>query len=170
MTKVWDFWVRIGHWLLVLSIIVAWLTRHGGGDWHELPGYAALAIVVARIVWGFVGSQHARFRDFVRGPRVVLDYTRALKEKRERHFLGHNPLGGYMVIALLATILLTAVTGWLYTTDRFWGVEWVGEVHDLCADLVLMLALLHVGGVLFACARERENLVAAMFHGRKRVR
>ena len=169
MVKVWDLWVRIGHWLLVLCITVVWLTRHGGEALHEWVGYAALAIVGTRIVWGFVGSAHARFSDFVQHPRAVLSYAQALPRHYEQRYLGHNPLGGYMVIALLVAIALTGLSGWLYTTDKFWGVEWVGETHELLADALLLLVAAHIGGVLFACYRERENLVGAMFHGRKRI-
>jgi cytochrome b len=170
MSKVWDLWVRIGHWLLVFSIAAAWLTRHGGGALHEWLGYAALALVAIRIVWGFVGSTHARFRDFVFKPKTVIDYAKALPQRREAHYLGHNPLGGYMVIALLVTVVLTAVSGWLYTTDRFWGIEWVGNTHALLSDVLLVLIAVHIAGVIFASRREGQNLVASMFHGRKRVR
>jgi cytochrome b len=170
MTRVWDLWVRIGHWLLVLSVAAAWLTRHGGDAVHEWLGYAALAIVAIRIVWGFIGSTHARFRDFVFSPKMVLGYTGDLVKQREHHYLGHNPLGGYMVMALIVTVALTGTSGWLYTTDRFWGVEWVGETHEFLSDLLLVLIALHVAGVIFASVREGQNLVASMIHGRKRMR
>jgi cytochrome b len=168
--QVWDLWVRIGHWLLVFSIAAAWFTRHGGGAWHEWLGYGALAVVAVRIVWGFVGSPHARFSDFVFEPKAVIDYAKALPRRSETHYLGHNPLGGYMVMALLATVALTAVSGWLYTTDRFWGIAWVGNTHAALSDLLLVLIAVHIAGVIFACGREGQNLVASMFHGRKRAR
>ncbi len=170
MIKVWDLWVRIGHWLLVFCVAAAWLTRHGGGEWHEWLGYAALAIVAIRIVWGFVGSSHARFADFIHSPKAVIEYVQAMRAHKEKHYLGHNPLGGYMIVALLVTIALTGASGWLYTTDRYWGVEWVGETHDFFADVLFALVAAHIAGVLFAGYREGENLVAAMFHGRKRLR
>jgi cytochrome b len=170
MTRVWDLWVRIGHWLLVFSVAAAWLTRHGGDAVHEWLGYAALAIVAIRIVWGFIGSPHARFADFVSSPPTVLGYAGDLLKRRERHYVGHNPLGGYMVMALLITVALTGTSGWLYTTDRFWGVEWVGETHEFLSDLLLVLIALHVAGVIFASVREGQNLVASMIHGRKRMR
>lgn len=168
--KVWDLWVRIGHWLLVLSIAAAWLTRHGGERLHEWLGYTAMAVVAVRLVWGCIGSSHARFKDFVYKPKAVINYARALRQHDEQHYVGHNPLGGYMVLALLVTVALTSISGWLYTTDRFWGIEWVGETHELLSNALLALIALHIGGVLFASYRERENLVAAMFHGRKRMR
>jgi cytochrome b len=165
--KVWDLWVRIGHWLLVVTVAAAWLTRHSSSQWHEWGGYAAAILIAVRVAWGFFGSAHARFRDFVLGPKTVLNYARDLLARRERHYWGHNPLGGYMVVALLTVVALTAASGWLYTTDRYWGVAWVGDTHALLSNLLLLLIGAHVAGVLFACWRERRNLIAAMFHGRK---
>lgn len=164
---VWDPLVRVGHWLLVLSILFAWLTRHRPGPWHEWIGYASLAIVAVRLVWGWRGTQHARFIDFVRGPRATLAYARAFLERREVRMLGHNPLGGWMVLALLATVAAVGVSGWLYTTDRFWGVEWLEKVHSRLTDLLWTLIGLHVAGVLYTSFRHRENLVGAVLHGRK---
>ena len=126
---VWDPIVRVGHWLLALTVLFAWLTRHSPGLWHEWIGYASLAIVAVRLVWGLRASGHARFADFVRGPRDTLSYARALLSGREPRTIGHNPLGGWMIVAMLVTATIVGVSGWLYTTDRFWGVEWVESVH-----------------------------------------
>lgn len=170
MIRVWDLWVRIGHWLLVLGIAGAWLSRHGAEFWHSVAGYGVLGLLAIRVAWGFCGSVHARFGDFVRSPGAVIAYTQALRRHRAPHYLGHNPLGGYMVLALLALIALAGASGWLYTTDRFWGVAWVGELHSAAADVLLGLVAAHVAGVLFASYNERENLIAAMLHGRKQSR
>lgn len=164
---VWDPLVRISHWLLVTTVVAAWFTRHGGGARHEWIGYAVLAIVVIRLAWGLVGSQHARFSDFVAGPRKTLHYARLAVRGEEPRYLGHNPLGAWMVVALLTTVIVVAVSGWLYTTDRFWGIAWVETVHSNGTDVLIALVALHVGGVLHASWRHRENLLAAMFHGRK---
>ncbi len=170
MIRVWDLWVRIGHWLLVLSIAVAWFTRHGSDSWHQASGYGALLLLVIRILWGFAGPAHARFGDFVQSPAAVVRYAQALGRRAAPHYLGHNPLGGYMILALLATIAVAGLSGWLYTTDRFWGVAWVGDTHSVASDVLLGLIAAHVAGVLYASYQERENLVAAMFHGFKRLR
>ena len=167
--RVWDPFVRVGHWLLVLSIILAWLTRHGGGRWHEWIGYVSLAVVVVRFVWGWTGSQHARFADFVRSPSVTWQYVCQMVKRREPRHLGHNPLGGWMLVILLLMVALVGLSGWLYTTDRFWGVAWVERLHSKLADALLVLAGVHVAGALYASFRHRENLVAAMVHGRKRT-
>jgi cytochrome b len=168
--RVWDPLVRIGHWLLALSILSAWLTRHSPGPWHEWLGYAALAIVAVRLVWGLIGGPYARFSGFVRSPRTTLSYVEALIHGREEPSVGHNPLGAWMIVALLATVTAVCATGWLYTTDRYWGVEWVETLHSTLTDLLFVLAALHVAGVVHASWRHRENLIAAMFHGRKRAR
>ena len=166
--KVWDPLVRIGHWLLVLSVVLAWLTRHEAGPWHEWLGYAALAVVAVRLFWGAVGPPNARFGEFVRPPAETLRYAGQVLGGREGRHLGHNPLGGWMIVALLLTVTAVGLSGWLYTTDRYWGVEWVEELHSTLTDVLIVLVVLHIGGVLLASFRHRENLVAAMFHGRKR--
>lgn len=167
--RVWDPLVRVGHWLLALSVLFAWLTRHSPGPWHEWIGYTSLAIVAVRLVWGWRGSHHARFAQFVYGPRATLAYARALLGGREPRTLGHNPLGGWMILALLVTVTLVGASGWLYTTDRFWGVEWVEQLHGWLTNVLWALVGLHVAGVLYTSLRHRENLVAAMLHGRKPI-
>ena len=166
--RIWDPLVRIGHWALVLCVSIAWLTRHRPGPWHEWLGYAAAAVVSLRLIWGWCGSRHARFADFLRGPAATLRYARAVLARTEPVILGHNPLGGWMVVALLLTVALVCGTGWLYTTDRYWGVEWVETLHRTLTNLLILLVLLHVAGVVYTSWRHRENLVAAMFHGCKR--
>ena len=165
---VWDALVRVLHWSLVLTVAAAWLTRHSPGRWHEWLGYATLAIVAARTTWGFIGSGHARFVNFVRPASATVAYVRAVFSRREVRFVGHNPLGAWMVIALLAMVALVGLTGWLYTTDRYWGVAWVEELHSTLSDILFLFVALHVLGVVFTSARHRENLVASMLHGRKR--
>lgn len=165
---VWDPLVRIGHWALVAGVVVAWLTRHGWRETHEWIGYATLLLVALRVAWGWVGPRYARFRQFVRSPAVTLRYAGEALARKEPRYLGHNPLGGWMILALLAAVTATGLTGWLYTTDAYWGVEWLGNVHESLSDLLFALAGLHILGVLTASRRHRENLIAAMLHGRKR--
>jgi cytochrome b len=168
MIRVWDAPVRILHWSLVLSVVTAWLTRHSPGRWHEWLGYAALAIVLTRALWGFFGSRHARFSDFVRTGPATAAYTRSVFSGREARFVGHNPLGGWMVVVLLVMVAAVGFTGWLYTTDRYWGVDWVEELHEMLSNVLFLFVALHLAGVIFTSVRHRENLVAAMLHGRKR--
>lgn len=174
MVKVWDPLVRASHWLLVVCVALTWVSGEGGKAWHEVSGYLACAIISVRIIWGFVGpryarnARYARFAEFVRTPSVTFAYGLRVLAGNEPRYLGHNPLGGWMIVLLLTCIALTGFTGWLYTTDRFWGVEWVGELHEGLAIALLCLIATHIAGVVLASKRHGENLAAAMLHGRKR--
>jgi cytochrome b len=163
--RVWDAFVRVAHWTLVACVIAAWFAR---GTPHEWLGFAALAVVLARIFWGFAGSAYARFVQFVRSPRQTVAYARRVAVREEERYLGHNPLGGWMIVALLGTVGLVSASGWLAITDRYWGIEWVQDLHEALADILLALALLHVAGVAYSSVRHGENLVGAMITGRKR--
>jgi len=167
--KVWDLVVRVLHWSLVASVVGAWITREGDDVLHVRLGYAALAIVVVRVIWGFVGSRYARFDEFVRSPRETTTYLKAVIAHREPRHIGHNPLGALMIVALLAIVAGICVTGWLYTTDAYWGVEWVGKLHEGLTDLLIVLVVLHLAGVVFTSIRQRENLVKAMLTGMKKA-
>jgi cytochrome b len=168
-TAVWDPLVRLFHWSLVVSFGVAWLTADEWESLHYWSGYAAGALIAFRIIWGFVGPRYACFAQFVRSPATVLSYTGATLRGREPRYIGHNPLGALMIIALIVGLAGTAITGWMYTLDSFWGVEWVEEAHEVLANVMLGLVLLHIGGVIFASLRHRENLVRGMIVGRKRA-
>ena len=173
--KVWDPLVRVLHWTLAATIALAWLTRSGGGRWHEWIGYASLTAVAVRFGWGFgwgfAASKRARysaFGSFVRAPAATLGYARALIAGREHRYLGHNPLGGWMIVALLTTAALAGFSGWLYTTDAWWGDPRVEAIHYALSVVLLVLIALHVAGVVVTSLRHRENLLAAMITGRKR--
>ena len=167
--RVWDRVVRVLHWALVAAVVLSAITAFAPIDAHQPAGYAALAIVLLRVLWGGMGSRHARFTAFVRGPGATWRYVRALLCRHAPRHLGHNPLGAWMVVALIACVSALALTGWLYTTDAFWGSEVVEDLHRACAWLLLGLVVAHVAGVIFTSLRQRENLVAAMWSGRKRA-
>ncbi|WP_374307033.1 cytochrome b/b6 domain-containing protein [Dongia sp.] len=169
MVKIWDPLVRVFHWSLVASFAIAWISAEEWNDLHQWAGYAAGALIGFRLLWGLVGTRYARFAQFVRSPGTVAGYLKDILTGRERRYLGHNPAGGMMIVALMLCMAALCVTGWLYTTDAFWGEEWVEETHELLANLLLALVGLHVGGVLVAGFRHRENLVRAMVTGRKRA-
>lgn len=167
--KVWDPFVRVFHWSLVALFVFAFLT---GDEWqgpHELAGYVVAALVAARILWGLIGSRHARFSTFVRSPVEVARFIGATARFSAPRYLGHNPAGAAMILALLAAIGVIATTGYMMTTDAYWGVEWVEELHETAAWATLGLIVLHVAGVAIASIEHRENLVRAMFTGRKRA-
>jgi cytochrome b len=165
---VWDRFVRVFHWSLVLLFVLAYATGDEIERVHVAAGYAIAGLLVLRLVWGFVGPPHARFRSFIRPPREVLAYVRDVCRFRARRHLGHNPAGGAMILALLVGLAATVATGIMMTTDAFWGAQWVEDVHEFFANATVALIFLHVAGVLFASFQHRENLVAAMITGRKR--
>jgi cytochrome b len=169
MVRVGDPFVRIFHWMFALSFAVAWISAEGFERLHEAAGYAAGALTLARIAWGFVGSDYARFASFVRPPSAVATYLKAMAEGSEARFVGHNPAGGAMIVALLAAIAGTAASGWLLTTDWFWGSIAMQRVHSALGHGVMLLVLAHLTGVALASFRHRENLICSMVFGDKRV-
>jgi cytochrome b len=164
--RVWDPLVRVVHWLLAASVVFA-LMSDESRSLHKLAGYIAAGLVVLRVVWGFVGPQHARFADFVRSPGAVYGYLRDVALFKPRRYIGHNPAGGAMILLLLLLVLVTAISGWLSETDRFFGAGWVEAVHAGGANLLIGLIVLHVGGVILSSLMHGENLIRAMFTGRK---
>ncbi|HRJ51590.1 MAG TPA: cytochrome b/b6 domain-containing protein [Candidatus Thiothrix moscowensis] len=109
--RVWDPLVRIFHWSLVASFAVAYLSAEEWESVHEISGYIAFGLILFRILWGFIGSQHARFSDFIYSPQAVIEYLRSLLTTHPKHYLGHNPAGGWMVVLLLLGVLATGFTG-----------------------------------------------------------
>jgi cytochrome b len=167
--KVWDPLVRVFHWSLLLLFAVAYVTGDEVERVHVAAGYTIAGLIALRILWGFVGPRHARFSNFVRPPGEVVAYLRDILLLRAPRHLGHNPAGGAMILALLAALIATSVTGYMMTTDAFWGAKWVEEVHETLANATIALVALHVLGVVTASFVHRENLVKAMITGRKRV-
>ncbi len=165
--RVWDPFVRIFHWSMVGLVTLAFFTDADRAV-HDTAGYVVLALVLARVVWGFIGSEHARFRDFVPSPGRLLRYVAAVGSGGTRRYLGHNPAGGAMIVALLALLLVTIVSGWLSETDAFFGVSWVSHLHHRAAHLLLPLVGLHVLGVVISSRMHGDNLVLAMITGNKR--
>jgi cytochrome b len=168
-TLVWDRFVRLFHWSLVVSYVVAYFSADSHGLTHEVAGYAALGLVLARIVWGFVGSPHARFADFVPTPSGLARYLRALLRGREPHTLGHNPAGAVMILFLLVMTVGIGASGWLLTTDWFWGSELMETLHAALVDVTLVAVALHIGANVYESLRQRENLILSMFTGFKRA-
>ncbi|WP_439154402.1 cytochrome b/b6 domain-containing protein [Yoonia sp.] len=196
MIRVWDIFVRIFHWSLVAAVAVAWLTGDEWDDLHVIAGYVVAGLVAARLVWGLVGGKYARFSQFLRAPGTVLAYLRDVLARRERRYLGHNPAGAAMIVALLLVLVGTALSGWLLENpvrlaqmpdlpqiiapayadgnddrdrDEGGGSEIVEELHEVLANFLLILITLHVAGVVLASVRHRENLARAMITGDKRT-
>ncbi len=194
--RVWDPLVRVFHWGLVAAFATAWLTADEVQPVHEFAGYTVAGLVAFRLIWGFAGSRYARFAQFVKGPGATFAYLGSMLRGGERRYLGHNPAGAAMIVALLLTISGTAFTGWLMAEPErlsmvpalpqivapAWadddgdeygeGREVEGplkDVHETLANLMLLLVAAHVGGVVLASIRHRENLGHAMLTGEKRA-
>lgn len=167
LVRVWDPLVRVLHWMLAAGFLGAFLLERPR-DLHEALGWMAVTAVAIRLAWGFVGSRHARFASFVPTPARFLGYARDVARGHEPRFVGHNPAGGAMVVALLATVAGLGITGWMMGLDAFWGVDWVESLHEGLANLGITLVLLHWLGVAWESLRHRENLVKAMLTGNKR--
>ena len=179
---VWDLPTRLFHWLLAILILLQYGTaewRWLDMQWHVRFGYATLTLVLFRIAWGFAGSQTARFADFVRGPRRVFVYVRELVAGHAPFSVGHNPLGGWSVLAMLACLLLQAVTGlfasnrrhtefgpWALHVPERWS-QGLTTIHKINQDVLLVLIALHIAVVLAYWISRNENLIGPMLHGRK---
>jgi cytochrome b len=198
--KVWDPLVRLLHWTLVVAFTVAFISGDEVAGLHEWAGYVVLGVVGVRLVWGLLGSRHARFADFVFRPAVVLHYARSVLKGSAKRYLGHNPLGGAMIVALLISLLATGASGLALDStepdsaavatqsaqappasplssvghddgereheDHEGEGVWE-EIHEFFANLTLLLVFLHIGGVMLSSFMHHENLVRAMFTGRK---
>ncbi|MDR0250145.1 MAG: cytochrome b/b6 domain-containing protein [Burkholderiales bacterium] len=167
--KVWDLFVRIFHWSLAALFLIAYVTGDELEEVHIIVGYAIASLIAARVVWGFIGSYHARFRNFVKPPRETLAYLRdEILLKAPRH-IGHNPAAAAMIVTLLVMLTATCFTGYMMTTDVFGGAEWVEEVHEASANITVGLIAVHILAALMASFMHRENLILSMITGRKRV-
>jgi cytochrome b len=180
--RVWDPLVRVFHWSLVAGFATAFIVEDDLLGVHVWAGYLVLALVAVRLVWGLIGTRHARFSDFVRGPGAVLAYLRDVVSLRAPRYLGHNPAGGAMILLLLIGVAATGISGLaLYGAEEFagpladvmrglpafWG-DVLEEAHEVFAYFTLGLILIHVAGVLVSSLLHHENLIGAMISGYKR--
>ncbi|HWQ39824.1 MAG TPA: cytochrome b/b6 domain-containing protein [Burkholderiales bacterium] len=179
--QVWDLPVRLFHWALVLLLISQIVTASIGGnamEYHKLGGYAILTLVLFRLAWGVLGTRHARFADFVRGPRAVVEYARVLLAGGHRAYPGHNPLGGWSVMLMLASLLVQTGTGLFaddeimttgplekYVTDD--TASLLTAIHEINAAVLVALVVVHVAAVLYYLVGRKENLIRPMITGRK---
>ena len=166
--KVWDPFVRLFHCSLVSCVLLNQFVLEEGKTAHEWAGYIASALVLARVVWGFIGSRHARFADFFPTPRRLARHFAALRQGQHPQYAGHNPLGALMMLALMAIVLALGLTGWMQTTDAYFGEEWLQELHEWLANGLLIAAGLHAAAAIVMGRIERVHLVRAMVTGVKR--
>jgi len=181
--KVWDPIVRLFHWGLVAAFIVAYATDDDNLSPHVWAGYAVLGLVVARIVWGFVGTPYARFSSFIFTPATIKIFLTQTLMRRAKRYLGHNPAGGAMILLMLSSLIVTTLTGiaiygieenagplapWLAHAGEFWE-ELTEETHEFFSNFTLFLIIVHLAGVLIESLIHKENLVRSMINGFKRA-
>ncbi|CAK0755646.1 Cytochrome B [Gammaproteobacteria bacterium] len=166
---VWDVPVRVFHWMMVLSFVVAYVTAESE-YWrlaHITAGYTMGGLVCFRLIWGLVGTHYARFSNFVKGPAVVTRYLCSLFSGQPEHHVGHNPAGALSILGLLGLTLMTVTTGWfLYNSPE--GSEWWEDIHEIIANVMLSLIGLHILGVVTGSRAHGENLTISMITGFKR--
>ena len=169
LVVVWDPVVRSFHWLVVAGFLANMFVAEEGKLVHRWIGYGILALIVVRLLWGFVGTAYARFSNFVPTASTFCGYVRALSAGRDPRYIGHNPAAAVMMITLVLLLVLCGVTGWMQGLDAFWGNEWVQDLHKLSAYVILLLAGVHVIAAVVESLRHQENLIWSMITGRKRA-
>ena len=179
--RVWDVPIRLFHWLLVVAIIGLFTTGKLGGNWmqwHERIGYFVLGLILFRVIWGVVGSTHARFSNFVRGPKTIFGYMKVFTKKDAPHYLWHNPMGALSVVAILLVVGFQAVSG-LFADDDIMlkgpyaaavGSDWSSlftKLHKWNSDLILILTGIHIAAILYYVRVKKDTLIKPMFTGKK---
>ncbi|KPJ93797.1 MAG: cytochrome B [Gammaproteobacteria bacterium SG8_11] len=179
--KVWDPVVRIFHWTLVATFFIDYVTEDELLTIHVWAGYVLLAVVGIRIIWGFIGSQYARFTDFITRPTVALQYLKDTLYLRAERYIGHNPIGGYMVLILLSGVTLTGLSGillygasehagpvaHLFSVNNDAWEDILEEIHEFFANFTLSMVVIHIAGVVIESKIHNENLARAMWDGYK---
>jgi cytochrome b len=179
LIRVWDLPTRLSHWLIVIFVFISFTTGLIGGNWmsyHLKSGYIILALLIFRLIWGFWGGRYSRFVSFVRGPIAVIQYAKTLVRKDSHRILGHNPMGGWSVLAMLAALFIQAGTG-LFANDDIatqgplygWvskaTSDWLTGIHIFNKGVILFLIVLHLSAVLFYLLIKHDNLIVSMITG-----
>lgn len=179
---VWDPLVRIFHWALVSAFIIAFISEDDYLLIHSWAGYTILSLLMLRILWGVIGTKHAKFSDFIFSRKEIRDFIKDTCLIKAKRYIGHNPAGGAMVITLIICLLLTASSGLVIfaieegqgpLAPLFSGAgkpweELFEELHEFFANFTLLLIFIHVIGVIVESLIHKENLIKAMFTGKKR--
>lgn len=182
MIPVWDRGVRSFHWLLAAAFFVAYISAEKSETIHTFAGYFILILISLRVIWGFIGSKHARFTDFVTSPQRTLEYLKAMTQLKHPRYIGHNPAGAAMIIALLILLALTGFLGMItlgieehtgplagWVQDMGWENDSIAEeLHEFFANFSLFMIFLHLGGVFLESILHKENLIKAMIDGKKK--
>ena len=204
-TRVWDPLIRLFHWSLVVAFAIAYLSGDEENSLHIYSGYAVLGLISFRVLWGLIGTRYARFSNFVYSPGTVIQYLKDLLARKPKHYTGHNPAGGWMILVLLLTLFVVTVSGLkVYAIEEGLGPlaaetpaltlispayadddehdeydddgehvkdeaaeEFWEEIHEASSNFMLLLIFLHVAGVIVSSRLHDEQLVKAMFTGKK---
>jgi len=178
---VWDLLVRIFHWTLVLSFFTAYFTEDDFQALHVWAGYTIISLLFTRILWGFIGTTHAKFSDFYYSKHQIIVFIKETLQYKAKRFIGHNPAGGAMIFLLLISLVITTITGlFLYGLEEGQGPlaslpyqnwlsvkKYINELHDFFANFTLFLILIHIIGVLIESIIHKENLIHSMISGKK---
>lgn len=172
---IWPLNARVLHALLATALLVSFAFQKVDGPWHEWPGYVALATALARVLYGLMPSSrqtpayYTRFKMFLKSPRETALFFRRMLARSDPRYLGHNPVMGWWVVAVLVCAVVAGATGWLMLTDAFFGVAWLSDLHGWSGFAIATLVCLHWFGLGYASWRYRENVFASMWHGQKSV-
>ncbi len=180
--KVWDIVVRLFHWSLVSTFFICFITEDSS-KLHIYSGYLIITLIALRFIWGFVGSKHARFKDFIVTPVVAIEYLKDIVKNKNKRYLGHNPAGTAMIVVLITSIIITCVTGvvlyavddhsgplaFLFSGEHEYLENTLEEIHEFFSDFSLVLVVFHVSGVMVAGKQHNENLVKSMINGYKKI-
>lgn len=177
--KVWDIPLRVFHWLLVAAFFIAYFTEEDFLTLHVWAGYLVIALLIFRLVWGFMGNEYAQFKNFICSPALSFAYLKDVLARKSKRYIGHNPAGAAMIVLLLGSIFLTTFTGLcVYAADQNAGLfagmvsteneKLWEEVHEFFANFSVFLVLIHIAGVIFESILHKENLGRAMVTGEKR--
>jgi cytochrome b len=166
---IWDPVVRIFHWTTAALFIANYWLLEAGEAAHRWAGYAVAALLIVRIAWGFVGSTNARFASFLPTPARLRRHWQQLHSRRFNAVDGHNPAGALMILFMLLLLAVTATSGWMQGLDRFWGEDWVEQLHQIAANTLMVAVVIHVGAVVVMSRYTRLSLIRAMITGRRTV-
>lgn len=166
-SMIWDPLIRFFHWTVAAAFLLNFLVFEEGDINHRWAGYYILAALAIRLLWGFIGSENARFKNFSPTAKGIRQHLTLLKSKQFEVSEGHNPVGGLMVFALLFCLLGTALTGWMIGLDAFWGESWLEEIHGLIAGTTMTLVVLHVSAVVLLSKLGPVNLIKQMITGQR---
>ena len=166
---VWDHFVRVFHWSVASAFLLDFWVLEEGDPPHEWVGYFLGAMLILRITWGFIGPHNARFVNFFPTPSRVTKHLSDLRHNRLDHAEGHNPLGGAMVIALMLMLATVAMSGWMLTWDMFWGSSLMEDIHNISAEVTMILVVIHVAAIIIMGRITRIPLIRTMITGKRNV-